>query len=88
MCHLSYFEADAYARWAGARLPTEAEWEFAARRLGPRAVQRANFADRGAFHPLPPITAASDEPLQMIGDVWEWTQIGRASCRERVCLSV
>ena len=74
MCHLSYFEADAYARWAGARLPTEAEWEFAARRLGPRAVQRANFADRGAFHPLPPITAASDEPLQMIGDVWEWTQ--------------
>ena len=74
MCHLSYFEADAYARWAGARLPTEAEWEFAARRLGPRSVQRANFADRGAFHPLPPITAASNEPLQMIGDVWEWTQ--------------
>ncbi len=74
MCHLSYFEADAYARWAGARLPTEAEWEFAARRLGPRALQRANFSDRGAFHPLPPITAAGDEPLQMIGDVWEWTQ--------------
>jgi ergothioneine biosynthesis protein EgtB len=74
MCHLSYFEADAYARWAGARLPTEAEWEFAARRLGPRALQQANVSDRGAFHPLPPITAADDEPLQMIGDVWEWTQ--------------
>ena len=74
VCHLSWFEADACARWAGARLPTEAEWEFAARRLGPRAMQRANFVDRGAFHPLPPITAASDEPLQMYGDVWEWTQ--------------
>ncbi|HOX68805.1 MAG TPA: ergothioneine biosynthesis protein EgtB [Burkholderiaceae bacterium] len=74
MCHLSYFEADAYARWAGARLPTEGEWEFAARRLGPRAMQHANFADRGAFHPLPPIAAASEVPLQMYGDVWEWMQ--------------
>lgn len=74
ICHLSYFEADAYARWAGARLPTEGEWEFAARRLTPRALRQANFVDRGAFHPLPPITAARDEPVQMYGDVWEWTQ--------------
>jgi ergothioneine biosynthesis protein EgtB len=74
ICHLSYFEADAYARWAGARLPTEGEWEFAARRLSPRAMQHANFADRGAFHPLPPISTASDGPVQMYGDVWEWTQ--------------
>ena len=75
VCHLSYFEADAYARWAGARLPTEAEWECAARRLAApaSAVQRANFADRGAFHPLPQQQAA-DEPVQMYGDVWEWTQ--------------
>jgi len=72
VCHLSYFEADAYARWAGARLPTEIEWEHAARRL--RAPARANFADRGAFHPLPCEEAASDEPMQMFGDVWEWTQ--------------
>jgi ergothioneine biosynthesis protein EgtB len=72
VCHLSYFEADAYARWAGARLPTEVEWEHAARRL--RAPQHANFANRGAFHPLPATEAASDEPLQMFGDVWEWTQ--------------
>jgi ergothioneine biosynthesis protein EgtB len=72
VCHLSYFEADAYARWAGARLPTEFEWELAARRL--RTPSRANFADRGAFHPLPCEDAASDEPAQMFGDVWEWTQ--------------
>jgi ergothioneine biosynthesis protein EgtB len=72
VCHLSYFEADAYARGAGARLPTEAEWEHAAR--AQRAPQRhANFADRGVFHPLPPPGAALDEPVQMLGDVWEWT---------------
>jgi len=72
VCHLSYFEAEAYARWAGARLPTEVEWEHAARSL--RAPQHANFANRGAFHPLPAVDALSDEPLQMFGDVWEWTQ--------------
>ncbi len=72
VCHLSYFEADAYARWAGARLPTEVEWELAARRL--RAPGRSNFADRWAFHPLPADDATGDEPLQMFGDVWEWTQ--------------
>ena len=71
-CHLSYFEADAYARWAGARLPTEVEWEHAARSL--RAPQHANFANRGAYHPMPATDAASNEPLQMFGDVWEWTQ--------------
>ncbi len=72
VCHLSYFEADAFARWAGARLPSEVEWEFAARGL--RAGGRPNFADRGAFHPLPAQDAPADEPLQMFGDVWEWTQ--------------
>jgi ergothioneine biosynthesis protein EgtB len=71
VCHLSHFEADAYARWAGARLPTEVEWEHAARRL--RAPARPNFADRGAFHPLPSEDAAGLEPAQMFGDVWEWT---------------
>lgn len=75
VCHLSYFEADAYARWAGARLPTEFEWEHAARQLrrGPDAAH-ANFADRSAFHPLPQADAPGDEPAQMYGDVWEWTQ--------------
>jgi len=69
--HLSHFEADAYARWAGARLPTEAEWELAARSL--RAPPGGNFADRGAFHPLPQEGPDADEPVQMFGDVWEWT---------------
>jgi ergothioneine biosynthesis protein EgtB len=68
--HVSGFEADAYARFAGARLPTEAEWEFAA---GPLAV-RGNFVERGALHPQPYAGAASDAPVQLYGDVWEWTQ--------------
>lgn len=66
--HLSYFEADAYARWAGARLPTEEEWERAA-----AACDIAgSFADEGVFHPR----AAPPGPglRQMFGDAWEWTQ--------------
>ena len=76
VCHLSLFEADAYARWAGARLPTEVEWEHAARRLRSTAHGHArnNFANLGAFHPLPQPDAAQGEPVQMFGDVWEWTQ--------------
>jgi ergothioneine biosynthesis protein EgtB len=68
VCHLSYFEADAFARWAGARLPTEAEWESAA---AGRPVE-GNLQERGHFHPLP--APAGDGALQMYGDVWEWTQ--------------
>jgi len=72
VCHLSYFEADAYARWAGARLPTEFEWERAARQLS--TPTRANLADRGVFHPLPSEAPTREEPVQLYGDVWEWTQ--------------
>ncbi len=76
--HLSYFEADAYARWAGARLPTEAEWEHAARHFGVSA-HKGHFAQRGVFHPMPAEHAVAAQPLQMFGDVWEWTQSAYAA---------
>jgi len=72
VCHLSFFEADAFARWSGARLPSELEWELAARRLAGPVT--GNFVDRGAFHPLPQRGPVGDGPVQMFGDVWEWTQ--------------
>jgi len=73
ICHVSFFEAEAFARWAGARLPTEAEWEVAAS----TGAVRGNFLESGACHPL----ALRDEPepgvlAQAYGDVWEWTRSG------------
>ncbi len=67
--HVSFYEADAFARWAGRRLPSEAEWEVAAVEAG--AALDGNLAPRGRFHPEP--AAAGDGLQQMIGDVWEWT---------------
>jgi ergothioneine biosynthesis protein EgtB len=71
ICHINYFEADAYARWAGARLPRETEWELAA---GAVPVT-GNFLESGALHPLAFREEGPDHlPAQMFGDVWEWTQ--------------
>jgi ergothioneine biosynthesis protein EgtB len=67
VCHLSYYEADAFARWAGARLPTEAEWEVASR----ASDLPGNFVESGHLHPA---AAASGRQLQqMLGATWEWT---------------
>jgi ergothioneine biosynthesis protein EgtB len=64
VCHLSYFEADAYARWAGSRLPTEAEWEVAAAPFAPSG----NTFDEAVCHPV-----GTGEGPGFYGDVWEWT---------------
>jgi ergothioneine biosynthesis protein EgtB len=66
VCHVSYYEADAFARWRDARLPTEAEWEAAA---GGEPIE-GNFVESGAYHPRP---AAGADDRQWYGDVWEWT---------------
>jgi ergothioneine biosynthesis protein EgtB len=68
LCHVSYYEADAFARWSDKRLPSEAEWEVAAAEA--RVALEGNLMDRGRFHP----EAAGNGALeQMIGDAWEWT---------------
>ena len=70
VCHVSYYEADAFARWSGKRLPTEPEWEYAAssKELGTYGM----FMDDARFQPA---TAQSHQHQlnQMFGDVWEWT---------------
>ncbi len=66
VCHVSFFEADAYASWCGKRLPTEAEWEVAVA----DEPLTGNLLDRDILHPAPAI----DLNHQFFGDVWEWTQ--------------
>jgi ergothioneine biosynthesis protein EgtB len=68
VCHVSFFEAEAFARWAGARLPDEAEWELVAE----GAPLEGHFADAGRLHPAAARPGAG--PQQLFGDVWEWTR--------------
>ncbi|HTW88046.1 MAG TPA: ergothioneine biosynthesis protein EgtB [Candidatus Binataceae bacterium] len=70
VCHVSYYEADAYARWTGARLLTEAEWENAAASV----TVAGHFIESGRFHPAAGVAADDAGPLhQPYGDVWQWT---------------
>jgi ergothioneine biosynthesis protein EgtB len=72
ICHVSFYEAEAFARWAHERLPSEFEWEVAAR----EAPLEGNFVESGALHPLPlrKAPARGGMPAQLFGDVWEWTR--------------
>ncbi|MCW5626152.1 MAG: ergothioneine biosynthesis protein EgtB [Burkholderiales bacterium] len=71
VCHVSWYEADAFARWSGVRLPTEGEWEIAAL----DAAQGGNFVESGRFHPAPLMATLRADwgPAQLFGDTWEWT---------------
>ena len=81
VCHVNWYEADAFARWAGARLPREEEWEVAAFESSPPEGYQGNFVESGRLHPAPVGGGGSAEPdggdprhiAQLFGDVWEWT---------------
>jgi ergothioneine biosynthesis protein EgtB len=68
--HVSLYEADAYARWADARLPSEEEWEV----MAVDAPRNGTFQEDGGLHPRPAPAAPAGRPAQMLGDVWEWTR--------------
>jgi ergothioneine biosynthesis protein EgtB len=68
VCHVSFYEADAFARWSGKRLPSEIEWEIVARQQEPVG----NTVGSGLLRPVPAL-ADANRPAQMFGDVWEWT---------------
>ena len=72
VCHVSYYEADAYARWSKKRLPTEAEWEHAVSGIN-IDFNFCNLLENKIHHPVCADKNESNKLFQMIGDVWEWT---------------
>ena len=70
VCHVSFYEADAFARWSNARLPREEEWEIAAVQTFSSASANGTFQEDRTFHPQP---ARGTGMQQLFGDVWEWT---------------
>ena len=69
LTHVNFFEADAFARWQGKRLPTEFEWEVACKQHAPIISEVANFSDEGYLHTV----SQQNGDNQFYGDVWEWT---------------
>ncbi|WP_036255568.1 ergothioneine biosynthesis protein EgtB [Methylocapsa acidiphila] len=72
--HVSYYEADAFSRWASARLPTEFEWEVAAQDSPPNLSPKSNAISSRALWPSPAKQPSDGRPRQMFGEVWQWTQ--------------
>lgn len=70
--HISYYEADAYARWCGARLPTEEEWEHVVA-INELTADKGNFMETGLFHPQAATDPNNSHPQQFFGELWEWT---------------
>ncbi len=73
VCHLNYFEADAYARWAGKRLPTESEWESAALATARFEEKCENFAELSVSRGLPIHPQVEHHKCGLLGNVWQWT---------------
>ena len=73
VCHVSFFEADAYARWAGARLPTETEWEYAAESCSADSADTGLLMEDDLFHPVGKAVSPQVRLNHLLGEVWEWT---------------
>ncbi|MEM7623659.1 MAG: SUMF1/EgtB/PvdO family nonheme iron enzyme, partial [Planctomycetota bacterium] len=75
VCHLGFYEAEAFARWAGARLPSEFEWEAAASESNARfGCTKARWLETADLHPSAADAAQDGTPRQLVGDAWEWTR--------------